>query len=127
MEQLRPTLRTAWAIASQLTSAQRETLAKRLLREDAGPQVELVIVPLRHFSRAKSIRLDELLTNSNEGILTAKERRELTNLVDEYERNLIANTQALLRATQPELFSATGKLIASRAKHSVRRHRRRIE
>ena len=126
MEKPQPTLKDAWAIATCLPPSERRTLAQRLLQESADPDEELVVVILHRSTPPVQARLDELLTRSNEGALTSEERTELTDLVAEYERTMLANTEALLRASQPGLFDATGRLVPSRLARAVEREVRSI-
>lgn len=121
MGKLQPTLKDAWAIATSLPPPERQTLAQRLLQGSAGAGEELVVVILHRFAPSTQARLDELLTKNNEGTLTSEERTELANLVAEYERTMLANTQALLRASRPELFDARGRPVRSRLTRAVER------
>jgi hypothetical protein len=106
-----------------LPPVERRTLARRLLQESADTGEEWVAVILHRFAPSTQTRMDELLTKSNEGVLTAEERTELTSLVAEYERMMLANTEALLQASQPELFDAAGRLVRSRLTQAVERER----
>ena len=126
MERPQSALRDAWAIATSLPLPERRTLAEQLLQESAGPGEELVVVVLHRFAPSAQARLDELLTKNNEGKLTSEERSELSELVAEYERTLLANTEALLRASRPGLFDATGRLVPSRVARAVERETRSI-
>ncbi len=76
---------------------------------------------LRRLSPAAQQRMDELLSKNNEGTLSEAERAELTALVEEYERIMLANTEALLRASQPDLFNTDGELVQSRLADAVAR------
>jgi len=84
------------------------------------------VVILHRFAPSTQTRLDELLTKSNEGTLTSEERTELADLVAEYERTMLANTEALLRASRPELFDARGRPVRSRLTRAVEREIRSV-
>ena len=121
MEKLPSTLEKAWTAVAHLSSPERRALAERLLRETTEADEETVVVSLHRFAPAVQARMEELLTRSNEGTLTDAERAELTSLVAEYERMMLANSEALLRASQAELFDASGQLVRSRLARAVAR------
>lgn len=121
MEKRTPTLEKAWTALAALSPPERRALAERLLQETAAADEETVVVILHRFAPVVRARMEELLTKSNEGTLTDAERAELTALVAEYERMMLANSEALLRASQPELFDASGRLVRSRLVQAVAR------
>jgi hypothetical protein len=108
-------------MVTSLPSPERRALAEQLLQDSTEGGETSVLVMLRRFGPSTQARLDELFMKSNEGTFTAQERVELTTLVSEYERIMVANTEALLRASRPELFDAAGRLIPSRLTQAVTR------
>ena len=135
--QTNPTFQDAWLIATQLPPEQRTTLAQELLRRSdaqrtnhparksrrAGSQVSVVLVALEQFATAEQLRLEELLARNSEGLLSSQERGDLTKLVDRYEQIMLANSEALLRATHPMLFDSKRRLVSARAKRVSQRGR----
>ena len=121
MGEVVPTLEEAWAAVASLPLPERRALVEKLLQEVTEAGEEAVVVVLHRFSPAVQARMDELLTKSNEGALTEEERAELTALVAEYERIMLANTEALLRASRPELFDTSGRLVRSRLVQAIAR------
>ncbi|NOX62861.1 MAG: hypothetical protein GXP42_13090 [Chloroflexi bacterium] len=119
MQKLSPTLEKAWSAIAYLSSSERRALAERLLQESNDVNEETTVMLLQRFSPAAQSRMDELLAKSNEGTLTEAERAELTALVEEYERIMLANTKALLRASRPQLFDAEGNLIRARLSEAL--------
>ena len=121
--QVDQTYQTAWTIAKQLPLEQRRVLARQLLDEKPQPsinahktdrrsaramaaaKVDVVLVTLQQLSPIEQLRMDDLMTRNSDGEITSKERAELTLLVDRFEQILLANSSALLRATQPQLFN----------------------
>ena len=85
---------------------------------------QVVSVKLRRLAPDRQARLDHLMEKSNEGVLTRDERDQLRSLVAEYEAALVQNSEALLRATRPDLVSASGQidraLLASAARRMAR-------
>ena len=69
-----------------------------------------ISVELQRLDVERQARLDWLLDQNNEGRLTPAEREELQGLVAQYESLLIQNTEALLRATRPDLVDASGRI-----------------
>ncbi len=124
MARLTPTLEKAWKAVAPLSPPERRALAERLLQETVGTDEEAVVVVLRRLAPTVQARMDELLTKSNEGTLTEAERDELKALVAEYERMLLANSEALLRASRPDLFDASGQLVRSRLAQAIARETR---
>src|SRR5712691_13214733 len=83
-----------------------------------------VAVELQRLDVESQARLDWLLDQNNEGCLTPAEREELQGLVARYENLLLQNTEALLRATRPDLVGASGRINRARltraARHTAR-------
>jgi hypothetical protein len=50
------------------------------------------------------------MARHNEGQLSPKELAELKSLVTRYQALMLLNTESLLRATYPELFTKSGRL-----------------
>lgn len=69
-----------------------------------------ISVELQRLDVESQVRLDRLLDQNNEGRLTPDEREELQSLVAQYENLLCQNTEALLRATRPDLVDASGRI-----------------
>ena len=123
-------------IATQLPPEQRTTLAQELLRASDTRQADkrtrsratskplaVVLVALEQFAASEQLRLDELLARNSEGLLSQREREELRALVDRYEQIMLANSEALLRATHPMLFNSQRRLVSARAQRVSRRGR----
>jgi len=106
-------LEVALAAARKLSRPSRRMLAERLLR-DAAVQPNTILVPLRQFDTTTQKRFQELMDRNNEGRLTRAERAELADLMRRYEEMMVANSEALARASHPELFDETGRLVKSR-------------
>ena len=87
------------------SSSQARTISIDLLRLDAECQA----------------RLDALLDKNNAGCLTPEERQELQHLIAQYEHLLLQNTEALLRATCPDLVDASGRINRARLAKAARR------
>ena len=134
MSQVDQTYQTAWTIARQLPLEQRKILARQLLNEKTQPvakmpstlkagssETDVVLVALQQFSLAEQAYMDDLMARNNEGALNSKERAELGVLVERYEQIMLANSSALLRATQQHLFNGNGVLVSTRAKSAIRK------
>jgi hypothetical protein len=80
-----------------------------------------ISVELQRLDADSQARLDALLEQNNEGCLTPAEREELQDLVAQYERLLLQNTEVLLRATRPDLVDTSGKISRSRLTKAARR------
>jgi hypothetical protein len=80
-----------------------------------------IAVELQHLDAETQERLDWLLDRNNEGRLTPVEREELRSLVAQYEHLLLLNTEALLRATRPDLVDASGRINQTRLSRAARR------
>src|SRR5262245_3398459 len=88
----------------------------------AGPIRESTAsVELQRLDAVCQARLDWLLDKNNEGSLTPEERQELQHLVAQYEHILLQNTEALLRATRPDLVDASGRINQARLARAARR------
>jgi len=73
-----------------------------------------IVVELQQLDGESQARLDWLLDQNNEGRLTPAEREALQGLVTQYENLLLQNTEALLRATRPDLVDASGRINRAR-------------
>ena len=80
-----------------------------------------ISVELQRLDAECQARLDWLLDQNNEGCLTPEERQEFQHLVAQYERMLLQNSAALLRATRPDLVDAPGRLNRARLVKAARR------
>ena len=80
-----------------------------------------ISVELQRLDAESQARLDVLLDQNNEGRLTPAEREELQGLVAQYEHLLLQNTEALLRATRPDLVDASGRISRARLTKAARR------
>ena len=80
-----------------------------------------IAVELQRLNGESQARLDWLLDQNNEGCLTLAERGELQGLVTQYENLLLQNTEALLRATRPDLVDASGRINRARLTRAARR------
>jgi hypothetical protein len=65
-------------------------------------------------------KFEALIEASNEGILTAEERAELSDLVARYEQMMLLNSEALLRGAHPQLFDESVRLVQSRLDQAIR-------
>ncbi|HXG91620.1 MAG TPA: hypothetical protein VNN73_04535 [Blastocatellia bacterium] len=112
-------LEVALAAAQKLSRPAQHLLAERLL-QGVARQSHTIIVPLQQFDVTTQRRFQELMDRNNEGRLTQAERRELASLVRRYEEMMLANSQALARASRPELFDEAGRLVKSRLDQALR-------
>ena len=80
-----------------------------------------VAVELQRLDVESQARLDLLLDQNNESRLTPAEREELQGLVAQYESLMLQNTEALLRATRPDLVDASGRINQARLAKAARR------
>ena len=80
-----------------------------------------ISVELQRLDVESQARLDWLLDQNNEGRLIPAEREELQGLVAQYENLLLQNTEALLRATRPDLVGASGRINRARLTKAARR------
>jgi len=112
-------LEVAFAAARRLSRPARRILAERLLR-DAAVQANTIVVPLRQFDTTTQKRFQGLMDRNSQGPLTRTERGELANLVRRHEQMMVTNSEALARASHPELFDETGRLVKSRLDTALR-------
>lgn len=114
----------------KLPLAARRQLAEKLLQK-SSPHPGTIIIPFEQFDPMVEARLQYLMDRSNEGTLNRKERRELADLIREHQRIMLTNSEAILRASRPDLFDETGQLISAplhqaiRAKARLERAKRR--
>ena len=80
-----------------------------------------VSVELQRLDVESQARCDWLLDQKNERPLTLAEREELQGLVAQYENLLLQNTEALLRATHPDLVGTSGQINRVRLTNVARR------
>ena len=85
-----------------------------------------VSVDLQRLDVESQARLDWLLDQNTEGRLMPDERQELRRLVAQYENILLGNSEALLRATRPDLVDASGRINQTRLTKAVRRNARAV-
>lgn len=114
-----PTLDAVLKQARQLSPTARLQLAEQLLHPAKG-DIRTAVVPVRRFGADTQKRLQGLMDRSNEGALTAKERDELKTLVARHEKLMLLNSEALLKATRPELFNSSGRLIQKHLNRALR-------
>jgi len=81
----------------------------------------IISVELQRLDVESQARLDWLLDQNNERPLTLAEREELQGLVAQYENLLLQNTEALLRATRPDLVGTSGRINRIRLTNAARR------
>jgi hypothetical protein len=109
--------------AAEATRQPVEDILVHTIAAGLPPSVDreqIVVVYLHRFDPKTQVRFNELMDRSNEGTLSLQERVELTGLVAEYERMMLTNSEALLRATQPQLFAPSGRPIKARLKRAAR-------
>lgn len=99
----------------------QQQLAKRLLLA-AMPEEDRLIVIFHQLPNDTQARMDKLMARNNEGIINPAERNELVLLTEKYEKIMLGNTRALLRAVEPDLFTSTGHLVKKR----MEEHRQRV-
>jgi len=80
-----------------------------------------ISVELQRLDVESQARLDWLLDQNNGRRLTPTERKALQRLVAQYENLLLQNTEALLRATRPDLVDASGRINQARLTTAARR------
>jgi hypothetical protein len=95
--------------ARQLPPRVRLQLAETLLRPTHGDE-QVVLISMRRLQPEAQARFLELMDRHNEGKLGPKEREELQSLVARYEDLMLFNTETLLTANHPELFTSSGRL-----------------
>jgi hypothetical protein len=69
-----------------------------------------IAVELQRLDVESQARFDWLLDQNNERHLILAERQELQGLVAQYEYLLVQNTEALLRATHPDLVGTSKRI-----------------
>jgi len=109
----------------KLSLSTRRRLAERLL-ERSRPSARTVLVAFEQFDPATEARLQYLMDRSNEGTLGRAERRELDSLVLEHQHMMLANSEALLRVSRPDLFDTQGHLVPARLDKAVREKASRL-
>jgi hypothetical protein len=80
-----------------------------------------IAVELQRLDVESQARFDWLLDQNNEGRLTLAEREELQGLAAQYEDLLLQNTEALLRATRPDLVGTAGRINRVHLTNATRR------
>ena len=105
--------------AQRLPPRARRQLAETLLRP-ANSDEQTILVSMSRFRQDAQARFQNLMDRNNEGQLTPGEREELKALVARYKAILLLNTEALLKANCPELFTPSGRLSRRRLDRSLR-------
>lgn len=109
--------------ARQLPSRKQRQLVEALLRPINGDE-QVVLVSMRRLQSGVQARFFELMDRHNAGDLGAKGREELRSLVARYEDLMLLNTEMLLKATHPELFSSSGRLRRKDLERTLRQRTR---
>lgn len=113
--------------AQQLPLKAQRQLAETLLNPASeDEQVSLRVIVMRRFRPGTQKRFQDLMDRNNEGQLSASERAELKTLVARYNALMLLNTEALLKATSPELFTQSGRLKRRRLDRALRTQTRKI-
>jgi hypothetical protein len=94
-------------------------LAETLLRA-ASEDEQVMLIAMRRFGPGTQKRFQDLMERHNEGQLNPSERAELKRLVAHYKAMMLFNTEALLKATSPELFTKSGRLKRRRLDRALR-------
>ncbi len=94
--------------ARKLPSREQRQLAEALLRPTNGDE-QVVMVSMRRLQSSVQARFLELMDRHNAGNLNLKGLDELQGLVARYEELMLSNTEMLLKATYPELFTSSGR------------------
>jgi len=105
--------------AQRLPPRARRQLAETLLRP-ANADEQTILVSMSRFRQDAQARFQNLMDRNNEGQLTSGEREELKAFVARYKAILLLNTEALLKANCPELFTPSGRLSRRRLDRSLR-------
>ena len=95
--------------ARRLAPRVRLRLAETLLRPTNGDE-QVVLISMRRLQPEAQARFLELMDRHNAGDLGPKERAELQKLEARYEDLMLFNTETLLTAGHPELFTSSGRL-----------------
>jgi hypothetical protein len=107
--------------AQQLPLKAQRQLAETLLRSASRDEdVTLCVVAIRRFGPGTQKRFQELMDRNNEGQLNTSEHAEFKMLVARHTNLLLLNTEALLKATSPELFTQSGRLKRRRLDRALR-------
>jgi mRNA-degrading endonuclease RelE of RelBE toxin-antitoxin system len=94
--------------ARKLPTREQRQLAEALLRPTNGDE-QVVLVSMRRLQSSVQAHFLELMDRHNAGNLTPKGLEELQSLVARYEELTLSNTEMLLKATYPELFTTAGR------------------
>ena len=105
--------------ARKLPSREQRQLAEALLRPTNGDE-QVVLVSMRRLQASAQAHFLELMDRHNAGNLTPKGLEELQSLVTRYEELMLVNTEALLKATYPELFTSSGRLRRTTIERTLR-------
>jgi hypothetical protein len=106
--------------AQQLPPRVRLQLAETLLRPTNRDE-QVVLISMRRLQPETQERFLELMDRQNTGELGPKDREELLSLVARYEDLLLFNTETLLTANHPELFTSSGRLRLKDLERTLRR------
>jgi hypothetical protein len=79
-----------------------------------------IAVELQRLDFESQAQFDWLLDQNNERRLTLAEREGLQDLIVQYENLLLQNTEALLRATRPDLVGTSGRTNCVRLTNAAR-------
>lgn len=105
--------------AQQLPLKAQRQLAETLLRV-ASEDEQVILIAMRRFGPGTRKRFQDLMERNNEGQLNASEHAELKTLVARHKAMMLFNTEALLKATSPELFTKSGQLKRRRLDRALR-------
>jgi hypothetical protein len=95
--------------AQQLPLKAQRQLAETLLR-GASEDEQVLLIAMRQFGPGTQKRFQDLMERHNEGQLNPSEHAELKTLVARHKAMMLLNTEALLKAASPELFTQSGRL-----------------
>jgi hypothetical protein len=110
---------TILAQARRLPRRARQQLAETLLRP-AEADEQIVFVSMRRLQPEAQARFLQLMDGQNAGELKPKERAELNELVARYETLMLANSETLLAANHPALFTSAGRLRLTELRRTAR-------
>ena len=82
--------------------------------------IPTILISMRRFRQDAQARFQDLMDRHNEGQLSPSEHEELKGLVARYEALMLLNTETLLKAAHPELFTRSGRLKRKRLDRTVR-------
>jgi len=94
--------------ARKLPTREQRQLAEALLRPANGDE-QVVLVSMRRLQSSTQAHFLELMDRNNAGNLTPKGLDELQSLVTRYEELMLFNSEMLLKDTNPELFTSSGR------------------